>query len=59
MTNAPGLGPKLEPEQEFALETTTRLAMNAPREKLAGLMRQMHYDNMLLRRAIVEFFDED
>jgi len=59
MANAPGLGPKLDPSQEFALEVTARLAMNASRDDLARIMRQLHHDNMLLRQAIVEFFDAD
>lgn len=59
MAHAPGLGPKLQPEQELALEVTKRLALNAPREQLAEVMRQLLYDNMILREALVEFLCED
>ena len=59
MANAPGIGPKLDPSQEFALEVTARLALHGSRDELARIMRQLHHDNMLLRQAIMEFFDAD
>lgn len=59
MANAPGIGPRLDPEQVFALEVTTRLAYNAPRSELAGYFRRLHHDNMMLRQAILELIDED
>ena len=54
MAKAPGIGPKMTLEQELALETTRRLAMTLPREQLSIMIRQLHYDNMLLRQAIAE-----
>ena len=54
MAKAPGIGPKMTLEQELALETTRRLAMALPREQLAIMISQLHYDNMLLRQAIAE-----
>ena len=54
MARAPGIGPKMTLEQELALEATRRLAMTLPREQLAIMIRQLHYDNMLLRQAIAE-----
>lgn len=59
MAHAPGIGPKMQLEQELALEVTRRLAYNAPREQLAGLMRQLHHDNILLREALLEILGED
>ena len=54
MAKAPGIGPKMTLEQELALEATRRLAMALPREQLAIVIGQLHYDNMLLRQAIAE-----
>ena len=54
MAKAPGIGPKMTLEQELALEATRRLAMALPREQLAIMIGQLHYDNMLLRQAIAE-----
>ena len=54
MARAPGIGPKMTLEQELALEATRRLAITLPREQLAIMIGQLHYDNMLLRQAIAE-----
>lgn len=54
MAHAPGIGPKLQLEQEWALEVTRRMAYNASRDELATMIRKLHYDNMVLRQAIVE-----
>lgn len=59
MAHAPGLGPKMQPQQELALEITRRLAYNASRDQLAAVMRQLHHDNMILREALLEFLSED
>jgi len=54
MANAPGIGPQLKPEQEWALEVTRRLAYTASRGELAVVMRRLHKDNMMLREALLE-----
>ena len=59
MAHAPGLGPKMQPEQELALEVTRRLAYNAPRDQLAEMLKQLMHDNMILREALMEILGED
>ena len=54
MANAPGIGPQLKPEQEWALEVTRRFAYTASRSELAAAMRRLHKDNMMLREALLE-----
>lgn len=59
MGTAPGIGPRLNAEECFALEVTKRFAYNASREDLAVLMRRLHEDNMVLRKALLEMIGED